>query len=64
VPLAFVAFLGQTTILNSFAHLHTPLVFTLLRTTNGLLLGLIVGSALWGVVRRWTKERTSDTVSS
>jgi len=63
VPLAFVAFLGQTTILNSFAHLHTPLAFTLLRTANGLLLGLVVGSALWGVVHRWTKKHSSDTAS-
>lgn len=50
-------FLGQVTLLNSFAHLHTPLELTLLRSFNGMLLGGIAGALLWWalrwVVRRW-----------
>lgn len=59
VVVVLFAFLGQTTILNSFAHLHTPLAFTLLRVFNGLLLGAGVGALLWGIWRwgesRWQK---------
>lgn len=34
---------GQVSILNTFAHAHTPLLLSLWRTGNGLLLGCIVG---------------------
>lgn len=38
---------GQTSILNTFAHAHTPFLFSLLRTANGLLLGLLSGTLLY-----------------
>jgi hypothetical protein len=53
---AMVGFLGQTTIMNSFAHLHTPLTLTLLRTFNGVILGIIVGVALWEILK-WLRKR-------
>jgi len=45
--------IGQVSIINTFAHLHTPLLLSLLRTINGLVLGIIVGAVLlalfkWG----------------
>jgi len=46
-----IGLIGQVSIINSFAHLHTPFLLSLLRTANGLLLGLIVGLALFGLVR-------------
>jgi hypothetical protein len=42
---------GQVSIVNSFAHLHTPLLLSLLRTANGLALGLILGLIAWALVR-------------
>jgi len=44
--LLFLGLVGQASILNTFAHPHTPLLLSLLRTGNGLLLGLLVGIAL------------------
>jgi hypothetical protein len=35
--------LGQASIINTFVHLHTPLVLSLWRTVNGLALGLLIG---------------------
>lgn len=56
--------IGQLSIINSFAHLHTPLMVTLWRTLASLLLGipigllllllLVLGDGAWGV----KKERT------
>ncbi len=41
---------GQTSILNSFSHAHTPLLISLLRTANGLVLGIVCGIALYGAL--------------
>ncbi len=46
----FFGLIGQTSILNTFAHAHTPLVLSLFRTGNGLVLGLILGTAFVGVL--------------
>ena len=43
------ALLGQLSILNSFCHLHTPLIITLQRVALGLGLG-VAGGLIWGVV--------------
>jgi len=43
------ALLGQVSILNTFCHLHTPLLLTVQRVGIGLALGLFSG-ALWGLV--------------
>ena len=50
-PLLFFGLVGQASILNTFAHAHTPLLLSLLRTGNGLAAGLILGTALYGFVR-------------
>jgi len=52
----FFGLVGQASILNSFAHTPTPLLLSLWRTGNGLLLGLVVGVALYVALRvvTWT----------
>jgi hypothetical protein len=40
------AVVGSISMVNSFCHLHTPLLYTLLRWLNGLALGLVVGLLL------------------
>ncbi|MEA3356210.1 MAG: DUF5693 family protein [Candidatus Bipolaricaulota bacterium] len=44
-PLLF-GLIGQASIINSFAHAHTPLLLSLWRTGNGILLGLGIGVGL------------------
>jgi hypothetical protein len=41
---------GQAGLVNSFSHLHTPLLYTVWRTTNALVLGSVLGAALCGLV--------------
>lgn len=41
--LGLLAVIGQLNMLNSFAHIHTPVLISVLRTVHGLWLGLIVG---------------------
>jgi len=46
----FVGLIGQASILNTFAHAHTPLLVSLLRVANGLVLGILAGGALLAVI--------------
>jgi hypothetical protein len=42
LPLAMVGAIGTAGAINSFSHLHTPLIYTIWRTANALLLGAAV----------------------
>ncbi len=58
----FFGLVGQTSILNTFAHAHTPFLLSVLRTANGLGLGLVLGAAAYfgvlAIVRtcRWIRH--------
>lgn len=45
MPLAVVGAIGQAGIVNSFSHIHTPLLYTVWRTVNALWLGTLLGTA-------------------
>jgi len=50
--------LGQASIINTFVHLHTPLVLSLWRTINGLALGLLIGLTArfaFARIQRWRR---------
>ena len=46
-----IAIIGQISILNTFTHLHTPLIVSLERVLYGILLGVIVGLILVGLIK-------------
>lgn len=52
-----VAAIGTTSLLNTFCHVHTPIYVSLVRSINGLFMGIIVGSIAWWVVKRYIKEK-------
>lgn len=55
-PVLLVGTIGQTGMLNSYCHLHTPLKMTLLHTFHALWMGLLLGVALiwlWLRVFAW-----------
>ncbi|MEY4529604.1 MAG: hypothetical protein RLZZ156_325 [Deinococcota bacterium] len=56
--------IGQASIIGSFAHFHTPLLISLLRTVNGIAIGGAIGFIVLGVVwfgntyfRKWLEEQ-------
>jgi hypothetical protein len=49
LPILLVGAIGQTGMLNSFCHLHSPLKLTVLRTLYGLIFGGIIGLVLVAV---------------
>ncbi len=44
--------IGQTDVVNTFCHLHTPFFLSLLRTGVALVPGVILGSVLWFFLKR------------
>jgi hypothetical protein len=46
------AAIGQVDVLNTYCHAHTPVLLSLLRTVNGLWLGIVIGVALVALFAR------------
>jgi len=60
LPLLLGGAIGQISLVNTYAHIHTPLVISLMRSFHGLWLGIIIGLvliALWrlgeNLINRW-----------
>jgi len=56
VPLAMVGAVGQAGLINSFSHIHTPLVLVVLRTLYALLIGSVLGAAALVVLERVVRK--------
>ena len=55
------AVIGQLSIVNTFCHLHTPLVISLMRMAYGLILGYLFGLILFKlfvILKRWLENDT------
>lgn len=50
MPLLVIGSIGQVSLVNTFAHIHTPFLISLIRTANGLILGTVAGLILIAVV--------------
>ncbi|WP_031514078.1 DUF5693 family protein [Desulfofalx alkaliphila] len=46
LPLLVVGTIGQISLVNTFAHIHTPLIISLIRAGHGLWLGILIGVLL------------------
>jgi len=57
LPLLLLGAIGQISIVNTFIHIHTPLAASGLRTFNGLWLGILVGSVIYGAGRLFVARR-------
>jgi hypothetical protein len=47
--------IGQSSLLNTFCHIHTPLIISLMRAIIGLVLGGLIGSFAYLVLERYVK---------
>jgi hypothetical protein len=59
LPLFVVGVIGQVSILNTFCHIHTPLVLSLIRDLTGLVVGTVIGLALFWILERILPEPAS-----
>lgn len=63
LPLFILGALGQADILDSFAHLHTPILITLLRTFHGVWIGFLLGLVLRWIVLRIAKGMSNGNAA-
>ena len=59
LPLLLLAAIGQASLVNTFAHIHTPLVISLLRAGHGIWLGILLGLVLYYLIKlaaRWGRR--------
>jgi len=52
VLMLMIGAIGQTSIVNTLCHLHIPVVLSLARDVEGLVLGCIIGVVVWVVIKR------------
>ena len=52
LPLLVIGAIGQSSLMDTFCHLHTPLSVSVLRGLLGWVLGAIIGAAVWLIVSR------------
>ncbi len=52
--------LGPINVINSFAHVHTPILISLTREILGAFLGMILGIGLIYIYRRWAEYGDKD----
>ena len=56
LPLLALGVIGQISMVNTFAHVHTPVIISMIRTVNGLWLGIAIGILLillWRYYKHW-----------
>ncbi|ABO51611.1 conserved hypothetical protein [Desulforamulus reducens MI-1] len=51
LPLLLLGTIGQASLVNTFAHIHTPLIVSLLRAFHGIWLGIIIGLAVYFLIK-------------
>jgi hypothetical protein len=57
MPLLLLGAIGQISLVNTYAHIHTPLAISLMRSFNGLWLGIAGGLlliTLWRIIKKGT----------
>ncbi|MGL5677074.1 MAG: DUF5693 family protein [Cellulosilyticaceae bacterium] len=50
-PVLILATIGQISLMNTYAHIHTPLVVSLIRSAYGIGIGMVIGIILIQVVK-------------
>ena len=61
LPLLIVGAIGQSSLMDTFCHLHTPLFISGLHGLIGWVLGAVIGALLWLAVARTGGEERAAT---
>lgn len=54
-----IGMIGQTSMINTLCHLHTPIIVGVIRTAIGWGVGLAIGLAIWAVLSRTFKQEAA-----
>jgi len=57
LPLLVAGAIGQSSLLDTFCHLHTPLLISALRGLIGWALGAVIGALVWVIITRSSARR-------
>lgn len=66
LPFLLIASIGQVSLVNTFAHIHTPIFISVLRTLNGLWIGIAIGLVFivgWTIVIK-VYQKAMDTIAA
>jgi hypothetical protein len=71
LPILLVGTIGQISLINTYAHIHTPLITSILRSMHGLWIGILIGvaaiaaiSALLIILSNSRQDQNSDPSAS
>jgi hypothetical protein len=53
--LAAIGAIAPISVFNTFSHIHTPVMISIIRTLNGLVLGLVIGALVVYITDRYRK---------
>ena len=56
-----LAVIGQLSLVNTFTHIHTPIIISVLRTVCGLIIGYAVGLLVWAGYQRLKRRMADDS---
>ena len=63
IPFVMLAAIGPISLVNTYAHIHTPIAISLLRSAYGIVLGILIGLVLIGILnllgrkmKKWQKQ--------
>ena len=60
-PWMLIGMMGQSSMVNTFCHLHSPLWLAFLRSLYGVLAGGILGTILVGIASKFRLRRSTET---
>jgi hypothetical protein len=59
--LVMVGGIGLTDVVNTFCHLHTPVMTSLFRNIEGIVLGLVIGVVIWTLLHKVLEKHLLET---
>ncbi|NLI89975.1 MAG: ABC transporter ATP-binding protein [Epulopiscium sp.] len=55
LPLLIIAIIGQISLVNTYAHIHTPILISLIRSAYGIVFGIMIGLIFIFIINRLIK---------
>lgn len=55
LPFLIFGMIGQISLVNTYAHIHTPVIISLIRSAYGIIIGMVIGIILIYIIKLLTK---------